>query len=62
MARVRIDDVEQACKLREAGLLWRSAGAGEFHIGHTAAWTPKCIRAVWDDANSYGYFFIVVED
>lgn len=57
-----IEDLETACKLREAGLLWRSNGHAEFHINQPQTWTPTCMRAVWKDANSYGYFFVVLED
>lgn len=57
-----ITDVEEACALREAGLLWRRTGfahAGDY-VPDDNQWKPNELRRHW--LNMPGSFFIVLED
>lgn len=63
----RIDDVEQACKLREAGLLWRcyrTSTPRSLHIlPEYWVWTSAQMRVHWDELTVGGaYFGILLED
>lgn len=61
-----ITDVEEACALREAGLLWRRTEAGSvYYLGPTCgdAWLPNSIRNHSGGIHVHrGSFFIVLED
>lgn len=64
MPFVRIDDVEQACQLRDAGLLWRFLPVCDPEYCHlTRQWLSKDIRRDWVGATTHGaYFCIQVEE
>lgn len=64
MAWVRIDDVEQACQLRDAGLLWRYIPEWDVQYHHLiGAWSAHSIRKGWVDANrARAGFYILTEE
>lgn len=60
-----ITDVEEACALREAGLLWRRTEAGSvYHLSDRSdAWLPDSIRNHSGGIDVHrGNFFIVLEE